>query len=140
MKGFKRIKTFTFAVGLSLAMFLAAAAPVYAQSFYGAIVGTVTDPTGAVVPNAEVKATNLGTNESVTVESDSAGKFNIVNLGPATYKLDVTKQSFKRFVQDKVTVEVGNTIRVDAALQVGTIDETVEVSTEAAQLKTDSTC
>src|SRR5580658_5224512 len=90
----------------SLMMILPLCSSLQAQSFYGSIVGTVTDATGAVVPNAKVTATNSGTSELTTVTSDAGGKFSFVNLVPATYKVDVTKASFKQFIQDQVTVEV----------------------------------
>jgi hypothetical protein len=130
-----------FAVGIKLIaimMALSVCPSLKAQSFYGSIVGTVTDGTGAVVPDAQVMATNVGTNESVSVKSDPSGKFSFVNLLPATYKVSVDKGGFKRFLQDRVTVEVNNTVRLDAMLQVGAANETVEVSPEAAQLKSDS--
>ncbi len=123
---------------LCLMMILPLCSSLQAQSFYGSIVGTVTDATGAVVPNAKVTVTNVGTSEATTITSDGAGKFSFVNLIPATYKVDISKASFKHFIHDQVTVEVGNTVRVDSALQVGAANETVEVSTEAPLLKTDS--
>jgi hypothetical protein len=117
---------------------LAVSSSLKAQTSYGSIVGTVTDPSGAVIPDAKVTATDLGTSEVVSVNTDKEGKFSFVNLLPSTYKVDVTKSGFKHFIEDRVTVEVGNTSRVDSALQVGAATETVEVSTEAPLLKTDS--
>jgi Carboxypeptidase regulatory-like domain len=108
-----------------------------AQSFYGSIVGIVADPTGAVVPDATVTATNIGTSEAQTVQSDAGGKFSFVNLVPAVYRVEVAKTNFKHFVGDQLTVEVGAVVRVDPVLQVGTANETVVVSTQAL-LQTDT--
>jgi hypothetical protein len=109
-----------------------------AQSFYGSIVGSVTDPSGAVVPNASVTVTNLGTSESHATKTDEAGKFSFVNLVPADYQIAVTKESFKKFLRGRVPVQVGQTVRVDPILAVGNVSETVEVSTAAPLLQTDS--
>jgi hypothetical protein len=109
-----------------------------AQSFYGSIVGTVTDASGAVVPGATVKVTNAGTNTSQTVQSDGTGKYSFVDLLPATYRVEATKASFKRFVRESVDVAVGSVVRIDLALAVGNVSETVEVSTATPLLQTDS--
>jgi len=109
-----------------------------AQSFFGTIVGTVTDSSGAVVPSASVKVTNVGTDTSQNVQSEASGRFSVLNLVPGTYKVEVSKATFKRFVRDNAVVEVGQTTRVDAALTVGAVSETVEVSTNAPLLQTDS--
>jgi len=109
-----------------------------AQSFFGTIVGTVADTSGAVVFGATVKVTNVGTDTAQTVTSEPSGRYTAVNLVPGTYRVEVTKTTFKRFVRDDVVVEVGQTTRVDAPLQVGAVSETVEVSTTAPLLQTDS--
>jgi outer membrane receptor protein involved in Fe transport len=109
-----------------------------AQSFYGSIVGTVTDSSGAVVPDATVKVINVGTNEAQTAPSDPGGKFSFVNLVPAVYQVDVEKSGFKRFLRDQLAVAVGAVARVDVQLEVGTATETVEVSTITPLLQTDS--
>jgi hypothetical protein len=109
-----------------------------AQTFYGSISGTATDATGALVPDATVTVTNVGTNDAQTVHSDKEGKFSFVNLVPAVYKVDVAKAGFKRFVIDQLTVEVGGDSHVDARLQVGAATETVEVSTQVPLLQPDS--
>ena len=109
-----------------------------AQSFYGSIVGTVNDASGAVLPDATVKVTNMGTNETRAVKSDASGKFSVVNLVPAEYRVEVSKDNFKRFARENVPVQVGQTIRIDSALAVGNVSETVQVSTSAPLLQTDS--
>jgi hypothetical protein len=123
---------------LCLLMILVICSPLKAQSFYGSIVGTVTDATGALVPGATVVATNMGTDEAVTMQSDSGGNFSFVNLVPANYKVDVTKAGFKRFLRESLAVEVGAVVRVDPALEVGVASQTVEVSTETPLLQTDT--
>jgi hypothetical protein len=112
--------------------------PLHAQTFYGSIVGTVTDSSGAAVPGAAVTITDIATNEKRSDKSDSAGNYRFVNLVPAAYKVEVQKANFKRFVSAHSVVQVGDTLRVDAALQVGAVSETVEVTTQAPLLETES--
>jgi hypothetical protein len=121
---------------VALAGFLPSRA--HAQSFYGSVVGTVTDNTGAMVAGADVTLTNLGTNEMRTAKTDAAGGYRFVNLVPANYKVEVDSANFKRFVRPSVQVTVDTTSRVDAAMQVGAATETVEVTSQAALLQTES--
>jgi len=121
-----------------LTTIIAASSALNGQSFYGSILGTVTDTSGAVVPDATVTVTNVGTNQAQTVRSDAVGKYSVVNLVPAAYKVEVTKARFKRFLSDQVTVEVGAVVRLDARLVVGTASETVKVTAEAPLLQTDT--
>ncbi len=110
----------------------------HAQSFYGSIVGTVTDSSGNLVPDATVTITNLGTSEVHTVKTNASGEYSVVNLVPANYKVEISKENFKRFVRNSLGVEVGSAIRVDAPLAIGAVTETVEVTTQAPLLQTDS--
>jgi len=119
-------------------MFMGLGTQLHAQSSYGSITGTVTDATGGVIPGATVTITNTGTNEARTVQTGSAGEYRFVDLLPASYRVAVQAKSFKRFEHAAVTVQVGGTLRVDAALQVGAATETVQVTTEPPLLQTDS--
>jgi len=128
-----------FAVRLiCLATTLAVSSPLKAQSFYGSILGTVKDSSGAVVPHATVTVTQTGTNAVQSVQSNAVGKYITVDLVPATYNVEVTKAGFKRFSIDQVTVGVGAVVRVDAALDVGTLSQKTEVTGEAPLLQTDT--
>ncbi len=109
-----------------------------AQVRFGTIVGTVDDVSGAMLSGATVKLANLDTNEARTVQTNSAGAFAFPNLIAGHYRVDVEMTGFKRFVQDKVEVQVDVTTRVDARLQVGDTSESVTVTTEAPPLQTDS--
>jgi hypothetical protein len=125
------------AAGLLLAM-LVLPVSLNAQAFYGSIVGTVTDTAGAIVTGGTVTVTNIGTNEKRTAQTNAAGDFSFVNLVPADYKIEVNQTNFKHYVRQPVPVQVGGTIRIDVALQVGAVSETVQVTTEAPLLQTDS--
>ena len=124
-------------------MFLAAmiclmASPLKAQTFYGTISGTVMDASGGVIPNATVTAINIGTNEARTMKTNAAGEYRFVNLVPTNYRLEVVATNFKKFVQDSVPVLVDSSIRVDAKLQVGAANETIEVTELPPMLQTES--
>jgi hypothetical protein len=139
MKDFYCKVSAVFAVAMSVLAILALlASPAKAQSTYGSIVGAVTDASGAVIPGASVTLTNIGTNEKRTFETDAAGNYRFVNLLPANYKLEVEKSGFKHLERDSVVVQVGSTVRIDAALEVGAVTETIEVSAQTPLLNTES--
>ncbi len=102
------------------------------------IVGTVTDATGAAVPNAQVTATNASTNFSRAAATNSQGEYRIDFLPVGSYSVAVAAEGFKHFVRDGVVLEVNVTARVDASLQVGAINETVTVTGSAPLLNADN--
>jgi Carboxypeptidase regulatory-like domain len=109
-----------------------------AQSAFGSVVGTVTDSSGAIVPGANVTITNLGTSEKKSMLTDAAGNYRFVTLLPTQYKVEVEKTSYKKVVQSPITVQVDATARLDVSLTVGATTETVEVTTQAPLLQTES--
>lgn len=109
-----------------------------AQAVYGSIYGTVTDSTGAAVPNAQITVTDIAKGTSVNVTSNSSGDFNADHLIPDEYTVKVTAQGFKSFQQDAIRVFADTSAKVTAALTIGGASETVEVSADAQpQLKAD---
>jgi hypothetical protein len=120
-------------------MIVLAGQSVQAQSSFGAVVGTVTDSTGASVPGAKVVLKNEGTNAVQTVTSAGSGTYNFFNLTPGFYALTVTNKGFKAVTRTHIDVTIGGTARVDAALPLGDVSETVTVDAESAvALQTDS--
>jgi outer membrane receptor protein involved in Fe transport len=109
-----------------------------AQTFYGSILGTVTDSAGAVIPNANTTLTNQGTQESRTAQSDNTGNYRYVNLIPGKYRLAVEKAGFKRLERPDILVEVESDVRIDVILQVGQLVQTVEVQGQTPLLQTDT--
>jgi hypothetical protein len=107
----------------------------HSQNTYGSISGTVTDSSGAAIPEAQVTLTNLGTSEKRTLGTGSDGLYSFVNLVPGQYRVDVEKQGFKHFTRQPVTVDVQQSIRIDAPLPVGEISQTVEVTSETSLLQ-----
>jgi carboxypeptidase family protein/TonB-dependent receptor-like protein len=102
------------------------------------IVGSVTDNSGAVVPNAKVTVKNLGTNQVRTAQADAAGQYSVNLLPVGDYSVSVEAQGFKTFIANQLTIATGDKARVDAALQVGEISQTVEVAGQTIAVQTDS--
>jgi outer membrane receptor protein involved in Fe transport len=123
---------------LLVGIILICSATSYAQVTTADVVGTVTDNTGAVLPNAKVTVTNLGTNISRTVTSDSSGEY-VVNLLPiGQYAVRVEATGFKIYTATNLTLVAGDRTRVDAKMEVGATTETVNVTAEANVLQTDN--
>jgi hypothetical protein len=115
-----------------------ASAMLLAQSDRGNITGTVSDPAGAVVAGASVEARNAETGATYPVATSATGNYTIAELPAGTYELSVTSAGFKRFIRPGLIVQAAQTIRVDAALEVGNAAESVTINAEAPLLKTES--
>lgn len=102
----------------------------------GAIGISVTDPQGAVVPNAAVTVRNIETNKEETATTDSEGRARVVNLQPGVYNVSINASGFGTYAQDRVVVEVGRVTSVDAPLSVGGQTANVEVTAEAPVINT----
>ncbi|HEY0405393.1 MAG TPA: TonB-dependent receptor [Pyrinomonadaceae bacterium] len=122
---------------VALLLVTMSAVAAFAQSTVtGAIGITVTDPAGAVVPNATVTVRNSETNKEETATTDGEGRSRVVNLQPGTYTVVVNATGFGAFTQDKVVVEVGRVTSIDTALSVGPATGNVEVTAEAPVINT----
>src|SRR6266853_4309533 len=119
----------TLVIVLAMSAFWAGQA--HAQVSGAMLTGTVTDSSGAVIPNAQVSITNLATGVTRTVSSGSAGLYTAPNLLPATYEIRVTAPGFSTQVQKGVTLTVGAQQALDIKMQVGQVSQTVEVTAEA---------
>jgi hypothetical protein len=113
--------------------------PLPGQTFYGSVVGTVTDASGASVPGATVSLTHLGTSDRRTAVTDTTGSYQFVNLIPGPYRVEIEISGFSRFTREPVVVEVQSAVRIDAALQVGDISQVVEVAAITPLLDTETT-
>jgi len=109
-----------------------------AQSFTSTISGTVTDPTGAVIPNAEMTLTLIATGTSARGTTGPAGLYSFPNLRPGIYELKASAPGFRDFVQRGVEVGIAQSVRADVRLELGAAIQTVEVTASASPLKVDS--
>src|SRR5882672_5169111 len=126
-----------FALGLSfcVACLVVVSPPSRAQSTYGTVNGSVTDASGAAIADAQVTLTNLGTSEKRTQSTGNEGFYSFVNLNPGRYKIDVEKPGFKRITRPEVVVDVQQTVRIDLAMQVGDVSQSIEVTGETPLLQ-----
>ena len=119
-------KTFLWAV-LGVLFF---AGPVLAQSFLGTFRGTILDPQGLPLPGASVTATDETTNIARTVTTNADGNFEIVNLRPGSYRIEVALEGFKKYERTGIVLNAASVARVDTQLEVGRLAESVTVSAE----------
>src|SRR5215471_7090335 len=129
-------RTLCFAVAVVLLCGLTVTGAV-GQAVYGSILGTVTDPSGAAVNGAKVTATSQTKNVSVEAATNESGNYSITHLMPDVYTIRVEAQGFKILEFKDIQVSADSASRVDGQFQVGGTSETVEVTSEAPQLKTD---
>ena len=104
----------------------------------GALAGTVTDPSGAVVPAATVHVVNLATGDSHTFTSQQNGTYLAPFLPPGTYRVEVSKNGFNTAAFPEISISVTETSTLNVKLQVGQVAQSVTVSTETQLLQTQS--
>jgi hypothetical protein len=126
-----KLSAVVFAAFLSAQMFSPLAS---AQANRASITGTVTDTSGAVVPGAEVTATNTGTNIPTKTTSNQDGIYVIPNLFPGEYSIEFKRDGFEVLKRPSITLISTQVARIDAALQVGAVTQSVTVTSEAPVL------
>src|SRR5229473_2816017 len=132
--GKSRKFTTIFAISFTLFFSLMAGVVAHAQVTGATLSGTVTDPSGSVVANAMVSATNTATAVIREVTSDSAGLYTIPNLIPGPYDIRISATGFSMSVQSGVTLSVGQQQQLNFSLKVGAQTSTVQVTEAAPQI------
>jgi carboxypeptidase family protein/TonB-dependent receptor-like protein len=122
---------------LCLCVLVVSNVPAFGQAVYGSIIGTVTDPQGAAVPGAKVTVIDERKGTKDTATTNDAGNYSVTHLVPDTYTVRVEAPGFKVSEQKGIIVNADAAARVDSQFQVGSTTESVEVTAEAPQLKTD---
>jgi hypothetical protein len=123
---------------LACLLILLVASPLFASGPTGTITGTITDPSGAVVPKARVIVRNEGTNATRDAETNEDGDYTVALLPPGRYRVAVESAGFRRSVFHGVSVDVDQTVRLDFALRVGAITEEVSVTETPPIVQTDT--
>src|ERR1700761_6004080 len=103
------------------------------------VVGTVTDSSGAVVPNAAITVTNTATNAAAHATTNSDGAWYIPFQPAGTYTLTIDAPGFKEYVQSGIILQIGQTPRFDVQMELGAVGQRVEVTGSAPVLDTDNT-
>jgi hypothetical protein len=110
----------------------------FAQQYAGSISGTVTDPSGAAVPGAEITVTSVATNATYTTKTSDLGAFSVPNLPVGTYNVSIKAGSFKEYIAKGVEVHTSTVTEVSAQLAMGAATETVTVEASDVQVQTAS--
>jgi len=128
-------RCFQFLVCFGLIVLLSSGA--FGQAVYGSIIGTVTDPQGAAVAGAKVTVTSVRKGTTLETTTNADGNYSVTHLIPDIYSVKVEGAGFKTSQANDINVSADAAAHVDLQFQVGGTTETVEVTAEAPQLKTD---
>src|SRR4051794_22498542 len=121
-----------------IALLLFSCAPLSAQVERAAIVGSVTDKSGAAMPGVAVQVTNEATNTSTMLASDESGGYTAVNLIPGSYKITASRSGFRPVTFRNFVLQVGQTARLDIGMEVGSVEQSLEVTAAIPLLQTES--
>ncbi|MBI1764593.1 MAG: TonB-dependent receptor [Acidobacteria bacterium] len=125
-------------ISLAALLALCLSTALHAQEARGTITGRVLDANQAAVPNATVKITNNAMGTTNTLTTNAAGFYQATYLLPGTYRIQAEAKGFKKYLREKVAVQVNDTVEIDVALEIGDVGETVTVTTDAPALETSS--
>ncbi|HEY6989666.1 MAG TPA: carboxypeptidase-like regulatory domain-containing protein, partial [Bryobacteraceae bacterium] len=119
----------------SIAVALLCAGAAYAQESRATLSGTVTDPSGSVIPGTDVKLVNSRTGIAFDTKTNEAGQYRFLFLNPGMYRLTVQSTGFRVFVRENITLQVNLATVIDVALQLGDLSDRVTVTSEAPLLE-----
>ncbi len=122
----------------SVLILAALAGGAFAQTFQATIEGLVTDPSGAVIPGATVKATNVDNNQIAEAKTNSAGYYTLPYLTPGVYDIEVTAAGFQTFKRSQIALRIADKLNLPLQLTVGRMNQTVEVVGQQEVLDTAS--
>lgn len=134
----RKTRALVLAARATLALAVMIGTPLLAQNTTADVVGTVTDSSGAAVPNAKVELTDLETRETRTATSSGNGDYTFTLLKPSRYSLAITASGFKSLKIDSIALSAGDRAREDSHLAVGVASEVVNVEATTPALRTDS--
>jgi len=131
---FSRFAPLWLMIGALLLVF----APVARGQDNATITGYVNDPSGAVVPNAQITLNNTATSQSRETVSNASGSYRFANVGVGTYTLTVVAQGFQKYSKTGIVVNVAQTVEQDAVLAIGSQAQTVTVAADALQVQSET--
>ena len=123
---------------MAIFVFVCVVPEVLSQTTRATLIGTVTDPNGAIVPGATVQATNIATNITSTTKTNQVGTYTFTALPPGEYTVAVEVTGFKRNVRTGTILRIAETSRLDIPLEVGAVTEEVRVVSEAPLVRSTS--
>ena len=110
----------------------------FAQRDRGILTGIVTDPTGAVLANVQLSVVRVETNSTIQAATTDAGAYTVPNLPVGLYRIEVEAPGFKKLERSNIRLEMGQTLRVDLAMEVGAVTESVAITAELSRVETES--
>ena len=124
------LKAFALSVAIALSLL--------AQANLATVTGIVADDTGAVIPGATVKVTNVGTNNVRELSTGAEGAYTFTNLPPGEYMFTASSEGFRQYVQEGIELRTGQTLRIDAKLEIGAVTESITVDAQLVTLNTEN--
>ncbi len=139
--GFFRLLTVSISLSLALFLIFVTSPAVFGQASSGTatITGLVLDPTGAVMPTADVEVRNIGTNGIRSLQTNDVGRWEAVSLPPGEYEIRASKEGFATLLRKGITVSVGERAVVDLTMQVSSTATTMTVDASTAVVETEKT-
>jgi hypothetical protein len=129
----------TFALAIAFMALLFAGSVAQAQVLYGSITGTITDKTGAVIPNVPITITNQATGEARNEKASGVGSYTILDVLPGTYSLSIAQAgNFGGYTQKNIALTVNQQVRIDISLQPASVSTQVTVTEAAPELQTET--
>jgi Carboxypeptidase regulatory-like domain len=140
LRGIRRLPWKRLQLGILVAIVLLSVGPkvLVGQNIVGSIVGIVTDPTGAAVVGCSITVVNEGTGISVRATTDSTGTYSVTNLLTGVYTIKATMEGFKTHQVSGIQLLAAQNVRQNIALEVGTVQQSVEVSGQAPLVNTET--
>ena len=129
---------FQFRVIMACLAIVASMPSLFAQANTSSIRGIVTDPTGAVVPQADVTLTNTGTGVKSAIKTNASGEYLFEFLPPGNYRVEAQAPGFKSFVRDGIVLDLARQLRIDVGLETGQVTETLDVTAQAPLVETEN--
>ena len=130
-----RIVVFSIILGVFI---LGSVSSIHAQAVSAGFTGTVLDPSGAAIPGARITATDTNRGTTYTTKTNTAGAFNLPQLLPSTYDLEVQAKGFTTATRKNITLQMNQIARVDFSMKVGTVTQTLQVTGAPPLLHTDT--
>jgi hypothetical protein len=124
---------------LALAMLFVLASPLARAGVTGSISGTVTDPTGAVMPGVSVVALDTDTGIQTSTQTNAAGFYNFPALPTGHYEIRITETGFEEYRQTGLVIDVNTALRIDATMKVGSVTQEVSITSTAVHVETTNT-
>ena len=127
-----------FSVTLLFALIALACVGIYGQNITGSVLGQVADPSGSAIPGAAVTVRNLDTGSTAQTTTDASGSYSVPNLLAGAYEISVHRPGFQTVTVRGLQLLSAQTLRQDLKLEVGAVQQSIEVAGQASLIRTDS--